>query len=102
MGKLDVRANPECGTGHLSTATEGPGKGALPFISFLAVELLCIDEQHMEERYIPTSGVGENKTEYEEILNCFVHYAYQASHRRFIFADLQGALLCFNFAFLHI
>ena len=90
FAKLDLDANPGCGTGRLSDVTDGSGKGALPFIYFLVVELVRIDAQHVEERYIPTSGIGENNTEYEEIMNAFVHYAYQVSHRRFIFADLQG------------
>ena len=95
LGKLDCSAssNTGCGTGHLSNVTNGPGKGALLFVYFLAMELVRIDKQHVEEWYIPTSGIGENTTEFEEVMNAFVHYAYQASHWCFIFADLQGIFI---------
>jgi hypothetical protein len=90
LGKLNEDANLECGTGALNYAEEGPGKGALPFYYFLAVPIVRIDERHQEERYVPASGVVDMDVDIKEEFNSFIHFAYEASHRHYVFTDLQG------------
>jgi len=95
VGKLDPNTETDCGSGVMpfdQLDEEGPGKGALPFLNFIAVRLLPINgERYKEERYVTNLGLREkNGTDIEDFLGAFVHYVYQESRNLHIFADLQG------------
>jgi hypothetical protein len=90
FGKLDPDSSPESGKGFIIYDEDGPRKGALPYMHFLAVPLVRIDDQHPEERYVSTAGNGFEDSGLSELLNSFVHYAYQSSRGAYLFGDLQG------------